>query len=314
MGRGTIQFVIGPAGSGKSTYCHALQEHCLSLGPQLRRKVHVINLDPAAEELKYDVALDIRDLIRVDEVMEELQLGPNGGLVYCMEYLLSNVDWLHDELQDLFDDDDYILMDCPGQIELYTHVPLMRQLIQQMNNWGYTLLTVFVVDATFLCDASKFISGSLLSLSTMVSLELPNLNVVSKCDLVAKEAVEKVLDIESATLLFQAEQYNTTNEFHPKVSESAASNVLDPESEEDIDEDKELWRTIERRSKQRHRLTEAICSLLDDFHMVSFIPLDITDEDSLNDVLAYADAAVNYGEDTEVRIMDFTGDDTEKDD
>jgi len=271
----------------------------------------VINLDPAAEEFKYDVALDIRDLIRVDEVMEELQLGPNGGLMYCMEYLLSNADWLHDELHDLFDDDAYILIDCPGQVELYTHVPLMRQLINQMKNWGYNLLTVFVVDATFLCDASKFISGSLLSLSSMVSLELPNLNVVSKCDLVAKDAVEKVLDIESATLLFQAEQYSNRNAFHPKYSNSVTSNGLEPESdEEEDDEDKELWRAIERRSRKRHRLTEAICSLLDDFHMVSFIPLDITDEDSLNDVLAYADAAVNYGEDTEVRIMD---DDAETD-
>lgn len=30
--------------------------------------------------------LDIRDLISVEDVMEELGYGPNGGLVYCMEY------------------------------------------------------------------------------------------------------------------------------------------------------------------------------------------------------------------------------------
>ena len=29
---------------------------------------------------------DIRELISLDDVMEELGLGPNGGLVYCMEY------------------------------------------------------------------------------------------------------------------------------------------------------------------------------------------------------------------------------------
>jgi len=28
---------------------------------------------------------DIRDLITLDDVMEELDYGPNGGLVYCME-------------------------------------------------------------------------------------------------------------------------------------------------------------------------------------------------------------------------------------
>lgn len=47
--------------------------------------------------------------------MDELELGPNGGLVYCMEYLLDNMDWLKDEL-DKFDDDEYIIFDCPGQV------------------------------------------------------------------------------------------------------------------------------------------------------------------------------------------------------
>ncbi len=53
-----------------------------------------MNLDPAAEEFGYDVSFDVRDLITLAEVMEELSLGPNGGLVYCMEYLLDNLDWL----------------------------------------------------------------------------------------------------------------------------------------------------------------------------------------------------------------------------
>ncbi len=54
----------------------------------------MVNLDPAAEEFGYDVAFDVRDLITLADVMEELSLGPNGGLVYCMEYLLDNLDWL----------------------------------------------------------------------------------------------------------------------------------------------------------------------------------------------------------------------------
>lgn len=29
---------------------------------------------------------DIRELISLEDVMEELGLGPNGGLMYCMEY------------------------------------------------------------------------------------------------------------------------------------------------------------------------------------------------------------------------------------
>lgn len=47
---------MGPAGTGKSTYCKVMQEHCQNA----RRSVHVVNLDPAAETFEYDVAFDIR--------------------------------------------------------------------------------------------------------------------------------------------------------------------------------------------------------------------------------------------------------------
>jgi hypothetical protein len=46
----------------------------------------MVNLDPAAEHFSYPVSTDIRELISLDDVMEELGMGPNGGLIYCMEY------------------------------------------------------------------------------------------------------------------------------------------------------------------------------------------------------------------------------------
>lgn len=36
--------------------------------------------------MKYCFLADIRELVSLDDVMEELGLGPNGGLMYCMEY------------------------------------------------------------------------------------------------------------------------------------------------------------------------------------------------------------------------------------
>lgn len=73
--------VTGPAGAGKSTFCAALITHAQSLG----RSVHLFNLDPAADKFEYPPSLDIKDLISLDEVMEDLELGPNGGLIYCFE-------------------------------------------------------------------------------------------------------------------------------------------------------------------------------------------------------------------------------------
>ena len=56
---------------------------------------------------------DIRDLISIDDAVEEMKLGPNGGLVFCIEYLSQNMEWLEDELSQ-FDEDGYFLFDCPG--------------------------------------------------------------------------------------------------------------------------------------------------------------------------------------------------------
>ena len=257
-------------------------------------------MDPAAENFGYDLTFDIRDLITVEDVMEELGLGPNGALIYCMEYLLTEMDWLNEELEK-FDDDEFLLIDCPGQIELYTHVPIMKRIVEQLSLWGHNsrIASVFVVDATFVCDASKFISGSLLSLSAMIALELPHVNILSKCDLINEERVANILDTESASMLFSKEEYKAS------VEEAAIMKSL--EKEEDKEKvaiiRAERQRMIERRRKH-NRLTEAICSLLDDYSMVSFIPLNIKDEESIDHVLSHVDHTIQYGEDLEVRGAD----------
>lgn len=69
------QLVIGPPGSGKSTYCHGMQQYLQLTG----RKVAVMNLDPANDALPYDCSVDIADLVSLDAVMTSLHLGPNGG-------------------------------------------------------------------------------------------------------------------------------------------------------------------------------------------------------------------------------------------
>jgi hypothetical protein len=49
-----------------------------------------VNLDPAAERFEYEPAIDIRDLINLEDVMEELEFGPNGGLIYCFECVIAS--------------------------------------------------------------------------------------------------------------------------------------------------------------------------------------------------------------------------------
>ena len=86
--------VMGPAGAGKTTFCNALIQHLQTT----RRSCFYVNLDPAAETFSYEPDLDIRELITLEDVMEELGLGPNGGLIYCFEFLLQNLDFLSEAL------------------------------------------------------------------------------------------------------------------------------------------------------------------------------------------------------------------------
>ncbi|KAJ2381789.1 GPN-loop GTPase 3, partial [Coemansia sp. RSA 2559] len=125
---------MGPAGSGKSTYCQTIMQHCEAT----KRRVHLVNLDPAAERFEYPPTIDIRELITLEDVMEELGYGPNGGLIYCFEFLMENLDWLEEQIGDY--EDDYLILDCPGQIELYTHIPIMRQLTQILQQWNFRVV------------------------------------------------------------------------------------------------------------------------------------------------------------------------------
>ena len=80
--------VTGPAGAGKSTFCASLMTHLHAS----RRTGHLVNLDPAAapDSFEYAPTIDIKDLVSVEDVMSELGYGPNGGLVYCFEYVSTS--------------------------------------------------------------------------------------------------------------------------------------------------------------------------------------------------------------------------------
>ena len=118
---------------------------------------------------------------------EELKFGPNGGLVFAMEFLLENQEWLEENLGE--GEDDYILFDCPGQIELYTHMAVMRRLVDTLQAWNFRICGIFVLDCHFMVDGNKFISGAMAALSVMVNLELPHVNVLSKVNNCCKTSI-----------------------------------------------------------------------------------------------------------------------------
>jgi len=235
----------------------------------MNRAIHVVNIDPAADHFDYDCIADIRDLIHVHDAMKdkELHFGPNGGLIFCMEYFVDHLDWLEDLIG--VGEDDYIIFDCPGQIELYTHVNMMRKLVNTLQSWNFRVCGVFLLDTQFMVETTKFFSGALVALSAMINLEIPHVNILTKMDLLNKrnkQLVERFL-IPDSTLLLEEEE---TTSGH--------------------------W------NKKYRKLTKALASMMDDYSLLKFLTLDVTDEGSIDDVLLCIDNAIQYGEDAEVKV------------
>lgn len=253
------QLVIGPAGSGKSTYVETIFQHCSALG----QRRHCINLDPAADQFNYPVTADVKDLITVDDVMDELDLGPNGGLMYCMEYLEDNLDdWLSEALEG-FGEDDCVIFDCPGQIELYSHHTCFRTFVDKLRDWGWQTVAVYILDSTFITDGAKFIAGCLQAQSAMMLLELPHVNVLSKADLLEDQSV--------------LEPYLWPD--HSRLAEELNESM----------------------PSEYRKLNTMLAQLMDDYSLIAFAKLDISDEECVADVLYRVDNAIQFGEDADVK-------------
>jgi len=99
------------------------------------RQCSVVNLDPANDHTNYPCALDIRDLVTLEEIMADDRLGPNGAILYALEELENNMEWLENGLKEI--GEDYLLFDCPGQVELYTHHASLRNIIYRLQKLGF---------------------------------------------------------------------------------------------------------------------------------------------------------------------------------
>jgi GTPase SAR1 family protein len=251
--------VVGPAGAGKSTCCRVLGDHYSACG----RSTHVCNFDPAAEDLAYEPSIDVRELICVEDAMETQQLGPNGGLVFCMEHLMQNAGWIHDQLEDYTDD--FLIVDMPGQVELLTHIPVVPQFIELLRQAGYFVTALFLLDSlTATADAGKFVSGTLLTLTTMMTIDCPFVNVLSKCDLLsAEQRRDSVM-----------EHYEQCHFDYLKMGS------LPPRLRD---------------------MTRQISTIVHDFSLVRYLPLDITDTESIDTLTRVLNDTLQVADDDEVR-------------
>jgi GTPase SAR1 family protein len=178
-------YFLGTAGSGKSTMVYAFQQWLNGQGLDCV----TANLDPGAEALRYAPDLDVRDYVRLDEIMEEQDLGPNGAQVAAADMVAMNAQELAEVLETF--QTNYVLIDTPGQVELFTFRASGNVLIDAFGREDTAL--VYLNDPALVQVASGFVSSVLLSATVQFRHGVPFLNVLSKADLLPEPDLERVV-------------------------------------------------------------------------------------------------------------------------
>lgn len=227
------------------------------------------------------------------------------NVAFSCRYLIQNQEWLKAQLCGGEDDevegdpdDDYILFDMPGQIELYTHLQAGRDLVNLLQSWNFRICSVFLIDSQFMIDGPKFLSGTMAALSVMANMELPHVNILSKMDLLSKTSrahLDKYVKYPLCELINIPIIYSRYLEPDPH---SLLGDVVNDTP----------W------GRKYHKLSEAIGNLIEDFSLVRFTPLNLNDEENISDLLLTIDNVIQYGEDSDTKTKDFEQPDPEDND
>lgn len=177
--------IVGPAGSGKSSLTASLSDVMEENGAVIAR----VNFDPAVEELPYNPEVDVRKYVDYASLLKK-GLGPNGALVSAMNMLVAHINNIREEIYEF--NADYVIIDTPGQMEVFAFRqggPLVLDALIQ----DEPTATLFLIDAVFMEKPSSIVSGFTLASSVALRLQKPQVNVISKADLLLDEIRTEII-------------------------------------------------------------------------------------------------------------------------
>ncbi|GAA6013556.1 hypothetical protein JCM11491_002706 [Sporobolomyces phaffii] len=190
--RATAMIVIGMAGSGKTTLLQRINSHLHSNGSP----PYVVNLDPAVMHLPFDCNIDIRDTVDYQQVMEQYNLGPNGGIMTALNLFTTKFDQVLSHIENRANSVDYVVMDTPGQIEIFTW-SASGQIITDALASAVPTVVVYVVDTPRTTAPATFMSNMLYACSILYKTRLPFVVAFNKTDLQPHQfALEWMRDFE----------------------------------------------------------------------------------------------------------------------
>ncbi|XP_069786700.1 GPN-loop GTPase 1 isoform X2 [Narcine bancroftii] len=185
--------VLGMAGSGKTALVQRLNGHLHTKG----LPPYLINLDPAVHEIPVPANIDIRDTVNYREVMKQYGLGPNGGIVTSLNLFATRFDQVMKFIEKRQQDCRYVLIDTPGQIEVFTW-SASGTIITEALASTFSTVIIYVMDTSRSTNPITFMSNMLYACSILYKTRLPFIVVMNKTDIVDHGfAVEWMTDFET---------------------------------------------------------------------------------------------------------------------
>jgi len=180
-------FIVGPAGSGKSSFVAAFAEWLDSYEiPYL-----TVNLDPAAEYTPYTPDVDVRAYVTAREVMGKYKLGPNGAIIASVDLMLNFVGSIREEVEESASEG-YVIFDTPGQMEIFAFRKTGAEVVKELA--GERTGIAFIIDAALSKSPSAFISQLFLASSAYYRFKMPQFNIFNKVDLLNEDEREKMVN------------------------------------------------------------------------------------------------------------------------
>ncbi|RJS87528.1 hypothetical protein CW701_00185 [Candidatus Bathyarchaeota archaeon] len=179
-----LAFIIGTAGSGKTELTASLTRWLELQGED----VLAVNLDPGAIIVPYPANVDVRDYITVEEVMERYGLGPNGGLVYACDMMISIIDKLAREIESF--DPDLVILDTPGQMELFAFRDIGVKIAEGLSDEPKGIIYLF--DATYCRNPLNYVMNMFIASAIANRFLLPLIPILSKADLLGEAELEEI--------------------------------------------------------------------------------------------------------------------------
>ncbi|WVQ93694.1 hypothetical protein IAU59_000770 [Kwoniella sp. CBS 9459] len=184
---------IGMAGSGKTTLMQRLNSHLHSKNTP----PYILNLDPAVSHMPYSANIDIRDTVDYKEVMKQYNLGPNGGILTALNLFTTKFDQVLGYVEKRAEDVDYVLVDTPGQIEIFTW-SASGSIITDAIASSLPTVVAYIVDTPRTTAPATFMSNMLYACSILYKTRLPFIIVFNKTDVQPHDfALEWMQDFEA---------------------------------------------------------------------------------------------------------------------